>query len=105
MMLLELDYTSPPRSPLLTTHTHTHSHSLTHQPSLTLTPPTHTHTQITHPHTPPLELPEKHLDIDPAELRKLYFAAMMNLKAEKQQRIHFVNVIVFISMIFLRRRF
>jgi hypothetical protein len=75
MMLLELDTVSPPLSPA-TTHTTTYQTPVHTIPPLTLqsSPPT-------------FESPEKFIDIDPTELRKHYVAAMMSLKAEKQQRI------------------
>jgi len=72
-MLLELDTASPPRSPA----PHTTTYTTPHMPSISLS------------HQPPpssVETIERFGDIDSQELRKLYLAAMMSLKAEKQQR-------------------
>lgn len=84
-MLLELD-TPPPLSRSPSTHTtsyvpsHSHSlsHSHTHIPSISLSSSPSSAT--------PDGLDNKFSDIDPQELRRLYLAAMMSLKAEKQQR-------------------
>ncbi len=77
MMLLEIDSLSPPRSPRASSVVHTSMHTPVSSPS----PP-----MITLGASP--EISEKVItDMDPGELRRLYLAAMMSLKAEKQQRI------------------
>lgn len=79
-MLLELDAASlarPQSTPYASPHPLPPSHSHSHLP---INPPPP-------PPTPTLEQTDKFQDIDPQELRRLYLAAMMSLKAEKQQRI------------------
>lgn len=75
-MLLEFD-NPVPRSPA-PIHTFSSTHVQPHTPSLSLQTSNH----IT---APSPELNDKG-DLDPQEIRKLYVAAMMALKAEKQQR-------------------
>jgi len=94
MMQLEIDTIIPPLSPALHT-AFQHIPQPTHLIPPHMQPPTHIQPLLMQasPHIPPLALqsptpepPEKYADIDVTELRKLYVAAMMALKAEKQQR-------------------
>lgn len=86
-MLLELDTTpAPTRSPSslhTASYTTPHSHSHPHVPSLSLQPLSSSPTP-----TGSVDTPDKFQDVDPQELRRLYLAAMMSLKAERQQRIN-----------------